>query len=201
MLLGDISRRFTLRIVRRVRPKNAMGMSAFRLPAHVLVRPKAAVGDVGFGECVGSQARWFLSIHGPIYNTLNLQPCLISRPRLRTLRVKAKQRLGGDDPGCLNRAGERRFRLGRLNLSAPPAPSKSRHGSVKRAMRRRHVPLVSPAISLGRQSRHDQLNMLRVILVPAGIGLNALMPTISFSRAGDSPSPGRKATKSRAVAI
>lgn len=31
-------------------------------------------------------ARRFLSSHGPIYNTFNLQPHLISRPGLRTLR-------------------------------------------------------------------------------------------------------------------
>lgn len=34
-------------------------------------------------------AQRFLSSHGPIYNTFNLQPHLISRPGLRSLRAKA----------------------------------------------------------------------------------------------------------------
>ena len=36
-------------------------------------------------------AQRFLSSHGPIYNTFNLQPHLISRPGLRTLRARAHQ--------------------------------------------------------------------------------------------------------------
>ena len=34
-------------------------------------------------------AQRFLSSHGPIYNTFNIQPHLISRPGLRTLRAGA----------------------------------------------------------------------------------------------------------------
>ena len=34
-------------------------------------------------------AQRFLATHGPIYNTFNLQPHLVRRPTLRTLRVKA----------------------------------------------------------------------------------------------------------------
>ncbi len=36
-------------------------------------------------------AQRFLSSHGPIYNTFNIQPHLISRPGLRTLRAGAHQ--------------------------------------------------------------------------------------------------------------
>ena len=35
------------------------------------------------------QAQRFLSSHGPIYNTFNLQPHLISRPGMRQLRAAA----------------------------------------------------------------------------------------------------------------
>jgi len=36
------------------------------------------------------RAKRFRASHGPIYNAFNLQPQLISRPGLRTLRAKAK---------------------------------------------------------------------------------------------------------------
>ena len=36
-------------------------------------------------------AQRFLSSHGPIYNTFNIQPHLLSRPGLRTLRAGAHQ--------------------------------------------------------------------------------------------------------------
>ena len=36
-------------------------------------------------------AQRFLSSHGPIYNTFNTQPHLVSRPGLRTLRAQAAE--------------------------------------------------------------------------------------------------------------
>ena len=82
-VLGDDKGRLGLR--RSVGLEPQIGLAG--LPVNAA--PKAPLRKQQRFKSQGSAQR-FLASHGPIYNTFNLQPHMISRPELLTLRAKAE---------------------------------------------------------------------------------------------------------------